>query len=108
MRTDFVNELRHSLCRICSSSNLNHLGRLLELMGQCLDFTRERSGKHEGLPLVRQCLHDSLNRRKKSHVEHAIGLVQHHEFDPGKIGCALLHQIDQTTRCGHDQVDPGP
>jgi hypothetical protein len=76
-------------------------------MGQCLDFTRERSGKHEGLPLVRQCLHDSPNRRKKSHVEHAIGLVQHHEFDPGKIGRALLHQIDQTTRRSHDHVDPG-
>src|SRR5206468_10680406 len=51
--------------------------------------------------------HDAANRRKKTHVQHAIGLVEHKKLDAGKVGYSLVHQIDQPPRRRHDQVDPG-
>ena len=107
MRTHFVNQLRHRLRRIRAPSDLDNLGRLLELVGQLLDFARERGGEHERLPFLRQRFHDLPDRRKKTHVQHAIGFVEHEKFEPGKIGRALLHQIDQPARCRDDQIDPG-
>ena len=56
---------------------------------------------------MRQCFHDPANRRKKTHVEHSIGLVEHEKLDARKIGYSLVHQIDQPPRCGYDQIDTG-
>ena len=107
MRTNFVSKLRDRLGRVRSPPNLHNLGRLLELVGQVLDFARKRGGEHERLPFLRQCFHDPANRRKKTHVKHAIGLVEHEKLDAGKVGYSLFHQIDQTPRRSHDQIDTG-
>src|SRR6266404_1839192 len=80
---------------------------MLELMGQLLNFIRERSGEHERLAFLRQCFYDPANRRKKTHVEHSIGLVEHEKLDARKVGYSLVHQIDQPPRCGYDKIDPG-
>ncbi len=107
VRANFVGKLRDRLGRVRAPANLDNLGRLLELVGQLLDFARKRGGEHERLPFLRQCFHDPANRRKKTHVKHSIGLVEHEKLDAGKIGYSLVHQIDQPPRCGYDKIDTG-
>ena len=107
MRANFVGKLRHRFRRIRAPADLDNLRRLLELVGQLFDFARERGGEHERLPFLRQRFHDLADRRKKTHVQHPIGFVEHEKFDAGKIGNALPHQIDQPARRRHDQIDAG-
>src|SRR6266404_4412241 len=95
MLANFVSKLRYRVGRVRAPANLHNLGRMLELMSQLLDFSRERSGEHERLAFLRQRLHDPANRRKKTHVEHSISLVQHEKLDARKVGYSLVHQIDQ-------------
>ena len=107
MRANFVNKLRDRFGRIRAPADLHNFGRMLELVGQLLDFTRERRGEHQRLAFLRQRFHDPANRRKKTHVEHSIGLVEHEKLDARKVGYSLIHQIDQPPRRGHDQIDTG-
>ena len=94
MGTHVVNELGDRVRRVRAPADLNNLGRALELVRQFFDLARERRGEHERLPLLRQRFHDLPDRRKKTHVEHAIGFIEHEKFEPGEIGRALPHQID--------------
>ena len=84
MRANFVSKLRHRVGRVRAPADLHNLGRMLELVGQLLDFARERSREHERLAFLRQRFHDPANRRKKTHVEHSIGLVEHEKLDARK------------------------
>ena len=45
-------EIADLIDRVRASADLYNFRRLLELMGQLLDFTRERSGKHERLTFL--------------------------------------------------------
>src|SRR6202795_2784729 len=107
MRANFVSKLRDRLSRVRAPANLHNLGRMLELVGQLLDFPRERSREHERLAFLRQRFHDPANWRKKTHVEHSIGLVEHEKLYARKIGYSLIHQIDQPTWRGYDQIYTG-
>ena len=107
MRAHFISELRHRVRRIRAPADLDNLGRPLEFVRQLFDFARERGREHERLPFLRQRPHDLPDRRKKTHVQHAIGFVEHEKFELRKIGRALLHQIDQAARRRDDKVDPG-
>src|SRR2546427_664244 len=50
---------------------------------------------------------DPENRRKKTHAQHPIGLVEHEKLDARKVGYPLIHQIDQSPRRGYDQIYTG-
>ena len=43
----------------------------------------------------------------EAHVEHAIGFVQHQDFNVGQIDKALASQIEQAPGCGHQDVAAG-
>ena len=107
MLAHFVNELRHRLGRIRATADLDHFRRALELVRERFDFARKRRGKQQRLPFLRQRFHDLPDRRKKAHVEHPVGFIEHEKFDPGKIRVALSHQIEQPTRRGDDEIDAG-
>ena len=59
------------------------------------------------MPLLRQRFHNLTNRRKKTHVQHPIGFVEHEKLYLGQIGRPLSHQIDQAARRRDDKIDPG-
>ncbi|CAM5559553.1 hypothetical protein RLIN73S_05002 [Rhodanobacter lindaniclasticus] len=44
---------------------------------------------------LRQRGEDTLQRRQETHVEHAVGLVQHQRFHGGEVQRALLQVVDQ-------------
>src|SRR6059058_796541 len=105
MRRNLIGKLRDRLGRVRAPANLHNPGRPLELVGQLLDFARKRGGEHERLAFLRQRFHDPANRRKKTHVEHSISLVEYEKLDARKVGYSLVHQIDQPPRCGYDKID---
>ena len=50
---------------------------MLELVSQGLDLLGKRGGKHQRLALFRHRVDDALDAGKETHVEHAVGLIQH-------------------------------
>jgi hypothetical protein len=41
----------------------------------------------------------------RSHVEHAVGLVEDEHLHVAELGDAAFHEVDQTARCGDEHVD---
>ena len=57
------------------------------------------------LSLVRHHANHALDVVNEAHVEHAVRLVKHEVFDVTEIDVTLLLQVEQTTWCGHKDVD---
>ena len=58
------------------------------------------------MPLARAFLHDAPHVGQKTHVQHAVGFVQHEELDVVEPAEALLHQVQQPARRGDKDVNP--
>ena len=59
------------------------------------------------MPILRQRRDKALDRLGKAHVEHLVGFIQNQRFKLGQVAEALLDQIQQAPRCGHDDVYTG-
>jgi hypothetical protein len=57
--------------------------------------------KHR-LSLLGALLDNPPHLREKTHVEHAIDLIEHEVLNAFEAGVALFQQIEQTTRCRDD------
>ncbi|MPN23065.1 hypothetical protein SDC9_170450 [bioreactor metagenome] len=53
---------------------------------------------------MRQTSHDLFNIVNKTHVQHAIGFIQNKNSQIGKINKALINQVNQTSRCGNQNI----
>lgn len=73
--------------------------------GQFPDVRRERCGEEHRLTLFRQRRNDFLQCGQETHVEHPVGFVEHEHLDVFKLDVALVHQVDQTTRCRDQHID---
>ena len=108
MFRDFVNELGDSLGGVRAPPDLDQLGRLLELVGEGLDFLGKGRGKEQRLAFLGHRFDDAPDVREEAHVEHPVGFVEHKELQPGEIAKPLLHQVKQTSRRGDDEFHSGP
>ena len=88
--------------------DVNACGVTQHRAGQLGDRRRHCRGKEEGLAAAGKLPDDAANGGEKSHVEHAVGLVENEHFRPAKVDVALLHQIDETSGRGDEHVDPLP
>ena len=64
----------------------------------------ERGGKAERLPVLRQHSHNSADRRKKSHIQHAIGFVENQHAQRAEINELAVEKIFQAARSGDHQT----
>ena len=60
------------------------------------------------MPLARTFFHDAPHVRQKAHVKHAVGFVEHEEFDVVKLARALPQVIEQAARRRDDHIHAGP
>ena len=84
-----------------------HLFRHIhELVGQFHDPLAECGGKHQILPLVkrRQTSQDESQVGDKTHVEHAVGLIDHQHFNRFEAVDLLLEVVDQASRGADDDI----
>ena len=61
--------------------------------------------EEEVLALLGHQADDAIHVMNEAHVEHPVGLVEHEMLDVTEIDVALLFQVKQTTRRGHEDVD---
>ena len=76
-------------------------GQLANLLGKCRGEQQILAGGRE------QC-QDATDVGNKSHVEHAVGLVEHEDLHLAQVDGALLNMIEQTPGCGDDNVGAAP
>ncbi len=55
--------------------------------------------------MFRQLGEDALHVRQEAHVEHAIGFIEHEDFDLRQIDRLLADVVEQSAGRGHDDVD---
>ena len=56
---------------------------------QGIDLRRDGSGKQRGVTVPGTSFQDPLHVRQKTHVQHAIRLVEHHKFNRVELASAL-------------------
>ena len=82
--------------------HLDSLRVLQETVRELLDLRRHGRREEQGLAGERDELRDSLDIGDEAHVEHAVGLVDHEDFDAGHEKLAALAVVEQATG-GADQ-----
>ena len=81
---------------------------LQEVLGEDLDVAREGGAEHESLTIMDArhifSLDDTADLGFKTHVEHAVSLVQNKILDVRKRDAAALDQVNKAPRCSAQQV----
>ena len=82
-----------------------HAGRVTHQVGDGAHaLVVERGREQQGLTVLAAAVHDGAHLRQKAHVEHTVGLVEHQGAHFVKVRRALLDQVDQTARRGHQNI----
>ena len=76
-----------------------------ELFGDALDFRRHGRREEQRLAGERHELADALDVGDETHVEHAVGFVDHQELDAGEQQLAALQMIEQAAGRRDQHVD---
>ena len=62
--------------------------------------------EQDGLPVIGTIIQDMTYGINESHVSHTVGLIQDHGPDVIQLDGSILHQVDQSARRGHYDVNP--
>ena len=76
-----------------------------QFAGEFLDFAVQRCREQHGLAGCRGFGGDTTDRLDEAHVKHAVGFVQHQQFEARKIHLALIDEIDQAARGCNQHVE---
>ena len=75
-----------------------------EFVGEALDFGRHGRGEEQCLPREGEEFADAFDVGDETHIEHAVGLVDHQDLDAVQEQLAALEMIEQATRRGDHHV----
>ena len=103
--THGVDHLRDALHRGVGRRDLHALRVLQQVARQFADFVAEGGAEEQALLVLGQQRQHLLHVVDEAHVEHAVGLVQHQNFDVREVDVVLAFQIEQTARRGDQDVD---
>ncbi len=97
--------------QICGGSNTAHRQEdviVHEVSCQPLDLLGEGSTEQQGLPVTAArhvlSLYNAPNLRFKSHVQHAVSLIQRQIVHHLQGDSGPLNEVTQSARCGHQDV----
>ena len=68
------------------------------------DLTGHRGGEEQEVTLLGYFGEDRLEALREAHRQHLIGFVQDDRLDAVEAGCATLHEVDETTWGGDDDL----
>ena len=75
-----------------------------DVAGQFHDDGGHSGRKEERLPLFRQFSDHPFDIVYKAHIEHAVGLIEYEELDLAELDVALVHEVEQAARGGHQDI----
>lgn len=102
---DRVDALFDRLGSGVAARDFDQRGLIQQAVGQRANIIRERRREQQVLALGRQDVEDLADVVDEAHVQHAVGFVQHQQFDVRQINGALADVVQQTARRGHDDID---
>ena len=79
-------------------------GAVQEFVGEALDFGRHGRREEQRLPGEGEELADALDVGNETHVEHAVGLVDHQDLDAVQQQLAALEMVEQPARRGDHHI----
>ena len=82
------------------------LGIVQVSLGNAGNLGTHGSREHQGVPVLRYFFQDGVDAVCETHVQHFIGFVHHDIADRRQVGHLTFHQVDEASRCGHDDVYP--
>jgi hypothetical protein len=65
------------------------------------DLTRHRGREEQRLALARQLGHDPADVMDEAHVEHAVGFVEHEDFNAIELTARLCMRSSSSSGCRH-------
>ncbi len=81
---------------------------LQQLLCELLDLRGHGRREHGGLPAVLRSLGDPTDVGNEAHVEHAVGFIDHQDFDRGQIDGSLTNEVEEAPRRRHQYGGPLP
>ena len=73
-------------------------------LGNALNLTAHCGRKKQRIALGRPTGQDFVDAIGETHVEHLVSFVKHHVLNIVELGHATMHKVDESTRCGHDDL----
>ncbi len=102
---DRVDALLDRLGGGVAARDFDQRGLIQQAVCQRADVVRERCREQQVLALGRQDVEDLADVVDEAHVQHAVGFVQHQQFDMRQVDGALADVVQQAARRGHDDID---
>ena len=93
--------------RLAHTRDLHDVGVGQHGVHGALDAWRNRGREQKRLADLGACLHDAADAGPKAHVEHAVRLVQDEDLNVAEVDVVVFHEVDETSRRGHEQVAAG-
>jgi hypothetical protein len=100
-----ANTLLNQFRRLLLWNDLNADGVVQNGVREVANLRLHRRRKHQCLTLARHMLQNPTNRRKEAHVQHAVRFVKDERVQTFQMNIALLDQVEQSARCGHNHID---
>ena len=97
--------LLHRVGSLALVGDLDHGGVVQQLAGRAHDGAVDGGAEQQGLTVLRRGADDFAHGRPETHVEHAVGLVEHEHFHAAQMSGSLVHKVHQTARRGDEHVD---
>ena len=72
--------------------------------GYLLDVLAHGGREEKGVSILWHILEDGIDALREAHVEHLVSLIQHHVVHMLQLSHATIDQVEQTTRCGNDNL----
>ena len=95
---DGMDFLRRRLDGGVAARDFDHRRMIEQRVGEISDLVRERRREQQILSTLREHCENAADIPDEAHVEHAIGLVEHQNFDSRQVDAALPMEVDQAAR----------
>ena len=76
-----------------------------EVLGYLLNLATHGCREEQRVTLLGNSGQNSIDILGESHVEHLVGLIEHHVVHSIQLGHLALHQVNQSAGCGHNDVN---
>ena len=104
-RSTGMDLLRDRFGRRVAARDFDQRRRVEQVVGERLDLVRERRREQQVLALRRQHRQHALDVVDEAHVEHAVGFVEHEDFELRQVDGLLLHVVEQAAGRRDEDVD---
>ena len=96
----------HVLGALVARAHDDGLVVLQVLLCHALHVAAHCSREHQRRVTLRECLENLVDSLREAHVQHLVGLVEHDVRHVLQVGEAAVLQVEESSRCGHDDLCP--